>query len=103
MYLLGGHYDIFGNNTCILLYFFSSKMNNARWLISRLPHRCFTTVTGSSPQVQQPLNFVNGQRSNPVDGSNTEVLNLIAPATGNGIVYLLVPCVKLLPLRKLSW
>lgn len=41
-----------------------------------------TTVTGSSPQVQKPLNFVNGERSNPVDRSNTEALSLIAPATG---------------------
>ncbi|KAJ8314370.1 hypothetical protein KUTeg_008931 [Tegillarca granosa] len=59
-----------------------AKMNNVKWLISRLPRRCMTTVTGSSPQVQKPLNFVNGERSNPVDRSNTEALSLIAPATG---------------------
>ena len=49
--------------------------------------RSMSTVTGASPQVTSPLNFVNGQRVNPNDTSakqeNFAVLN---PATGIYIV-----------------
>ncbi|XP_056007997.1 4-trimethylaminobutyraldehyde dehydrogenase-like [Ostrea edulis] len=42
-------------------------------------HRCLTTVTGSSPQVQQPLNFLQGKRCNPSDSVGE--FDLKCPAT----------------------
>ncbi|XP_046555608.1 4-trimethylaminobutyraldehyde dehydrogenase-like [Haliotis rubra] len=44
--------------------------------------RRYTTVTGSAAQVQQPLNYVNGQRDQPQGRDQASRFDLINPATG---------------------
>lgn len=48
----------------------------------RCPHRCICTVTGTSPQVKQPLNYIDGQRVEP---SCTDTFVLKEPATGSAL------------------
>ena len=44
-------------------------------------HRCLATVSSSSSQVQQPLNFLSGKRCDPLE--NIGNFTLKYPATGN--------------------
>ncbi|XP_071102502.1 4-trimethylaminobutyraldehyde dehydrogenase-like [Haliotis cracherodii] len=44
--------------------------------------RRYTTVTGTATQVQQPLNYVNGQRNQPPGQDPANRFDLINPATG---------------------
>ncbi|KAK3108591.1 hypothetical protein FSP39_011561 [Pinctada imbricata] len=48
----------------------------------RCQHRSMSVVSKVTPQVQQPLNYVNGKRK---DGSDDESFNLIQPATGDEV------------------
>ncbi|CAG2230524.1 ALDH9A1 [Mytilus edulis] len=50
----------------------------------RCPHRCMCTVTGSSSQVCQPLNYLDGQR---VDPKCTQTFDLREPATGKSLRF----------------
>ncbi|XP_063421468.1 4-trimethylaminobutyraldehyde dehydrogenase-like [Mytilus trossulus] len=60
-------------------------MNVLVWRsLIRYPHRCMCTVTGSSSQVSQPLNYVDGQR---VDPKCTQTFDLREPATGKSLRY----------------
>ncbi|XP_060085828.1 4-trimethylaminobutyraldehyde dehydrogenase-like [Ylistrum balloti] len=45
-----------------------------------VPRRYMAVVTGSHPQVTQPLNYIGGQRVDPANSPNT--FNLTSPATG---------------------
>ena len=59
--------------------------------------RSYAVVTGSDKQVQQPLNFVAGQRVDPDDKSKQ--FDLLAPATGLHLllyffVLFLLPCTE---------
>ena len=66
--------------------------------------RSYAVVTGCDKQVQQPLNFVAGQRVDPDDKSKQ--FDLLAPATGLHLLlylpffFLLLFCAFFFPVRN---
>ncbi|XP_033762518.1 4-trimethylaminobutyraldehyde dehydrogenase-like [Pecten maximus] len=55
-------------------------MLSVRRVVHYVPRRYMAVVTGSNPQVTQPLNYIGGKRVDPVHSPDT--FNLTSPATG---------------------